>query len=339
MPERSSVAQVAQVGVEATPGTAVAATKRLGSLSYTPSTQAEVSTFRPTGMKFATVASLNREWAEFSVEGQPTFEEIVIPLSNTIGTATVTQVMDGVTPTTAYEWTFTPASSAADAPKTLTLEFGQSGVQAEKYAHLLGTAFNLSVSRSETSVGGSGFAQAAVTGITPTPALAIPTALTPLMPGGFSFYEASTYAGLSAGRLLRAVSCEASVEDRFNPAWFVNALVTSFATWTENPDGNGGGVNLVLEADAAGMAFYSKMRAGSTGYFRIECEGPVLYNAGTKPNLKALFQWDLAYKVTAIEAMSDEDGIYAIPVTLTPVHDSTWGQAMQFLVRNKVATL
>lgn len=343
MPERQSFAQVAQIGVEATPGTAVAATSRIGSLNVVPKTTAEVSTFTPDGLKFPSVAALNREWGEFSVDGQPTYEEVAKMLANVIGTPTIVQVMDGATPTGAYEWTMIPSVASADAPKTFTLEYGQSGVQAEKYAHMLGTSFSLSISRSGVSQGGGGILQAATTGITPTAGLTIPTTLTPMMPSQASFYYATSQAGLSAGRLLRAVSCDAGVTDRFNPAWFVNALVGSFTTWVENPSGVGGEVSLLLEADANGMQFYTNMRNGSTGYFRIEFVGANIYNAGTKPNLTFLFQWDIAFKVTDIAEMSDSDGIYAIPVTLSYVVDPTWGsapgQAMTFLVRNKVSTL
>lgn len=340
MPERSTIAQAIQIGVETVPGTPVAATSRLGGLNITPAPSVEASAFRPTGLKFPALVSLNREWAEFTVDGTPTYEETAKMLSNCIGTPTIVQVMDGGTPTGAWEWTLVPSSTAADAPKTFTLEYGQSGVQAEQYAHMLGTGFSLAVSRTEVTEGGGGILQAPTTGFTPTGALSIPTSLTPMLPGHFSFYESATSAGLSAGKLLRAISAEASVEDRYNPAWFVNAAIQSFAAFVENPDGVGGTVSLTLEADSAGMAYFAKMRAGSTGFFRIEATGGAdIYNAGTKPNLKHLFQWDLAYKVTNIDAMSDEDGIYAIPVTLQPIHDATWGKAMSFLVRNKVSTL
>lgn len=345
MPERSSVAQVSQIGVEATPGTAVAATKRLGSMSFDPTLQTEVETFRPAGVKFTTVLAPNREWADVSVDGAPTYEEVVYPLAGALGTPTVSEVMDGATATGAYEWVFTPSSTVADAPKTFTLERGDS-VQAERFAHVLLAAFGLEITRAGVSMSGSGFAKRVETGVTPTPGLDLPTDLTPIMPGQFSVYLADTQAALSSGgssdptkRLTRLISAAPSVEDRYNPAWFVNSAEDSFATFTENADGVGGTTGIRVEADAAGMAWLDKLRAGTTHFLRLEAEGPVLYNAGVMPNLKALFQWDMAFKVEGSDTFGDEDGIYAIGWTLRPVHDETWGKAMSVKVRNTVAAL
>jgi hypothetical protein len=341
MPERSSIAQVTQIGKEVTPGTAVAATKRLGSMSITPSIQAETDAFRPAGVKFPTVMTLNREWADVAYDGKPTYEEVIYPLASAIGTPVVTQVMDGATPTGAYEWAFTPSSTDADVPVTYTAETGQSGVQAEKYSHVLLTGFGLEVSRSEVGMSGAGFAQAAQPGITPTAGLALPTVLTPIQPGQFTVYLGATAGDLDTpgNRLTRVISVNPSVEDRFTSAWFVNQVLQSFTTFVENADGVGGNTTLTVEADATGMSWLPRLRAGTTHFIRVEATGPVLYNAGAKPNLQSLFRWDMAVKVEGTESFSDEDGIYAIGWTLRPTHDQTWGKAMSFLVRNKVAAL
>lgn len=341
MTERSSVAQVTQIGLEAQAGTAVPATRRLGSLSVVPSISAEAEMFRPEGLKFPTVQVLNREWAEVDVEGTPTYEEVVIPLSGAIDTATVSEVLDGATSTGAWEWVFEPASGEADAPKTFTLERGQDGVQAEQFTHLLFSGFGLEVSRTGVSLSGSGFAKRATSGFDMTNGLETPADLTPIAPGHFSVFLADDPAdlGLEPNRLTRVIGANPSVEDRYNPAWFVNAAEDSFSTFVENPDGVGGTFGLTVEADQAGMAWLPRMRVGTTHYLRLEALGPVIYDAGTQTDLRMAFQWDMAVKVENAEAWSDEDGIYAIPWTLRPVHDSTWGKAMSIMVRNTVQSL
>lgn len=347
MVERSTSAQVSQIGLEATPGTAVAATRRLGSLSLSPSISAEAEPFRPEGLKFPTVMVLNREWAEVDVEGTPTYEEVIIPLSGAVDEATVSEVLDGATPTGAYEWVFVPDSLAADDPRTFTLERGQSGVQAERFSHLLFTSFGLEVSRSGVSLSASALARAAEKGIVPTAGLQPPEDLTPITPGQFSVYMADTHAALDgaggvsdvANRLGRVISANPSIEDRYNPAWFVNAAEPSFTTFVENPDGAGGTFGLTVEADEAGMAHLDSLRSGVTKHVRVEALGPVIYNAGAMLNLRMMFRWDLAVKVESPESWGDEDGIYAIPWTMRPVHDTTWGQAQQITVRNTVAAL
>lgn len=341
MPERSSIAQVSQIGVESTPGTAVAATRRLGSMSIMPSPTVEVSSFRPMGVKFTTITALNREWADVSAEGQPTYEEVVIPLHGAVGTPVVADILDGATPTGATRWTFTPSSSAADNPKTFTLEHGQDSVQAERFAHLLFGSFGLSINRSEVSLSASGFARRMETGFNPTDGLAIPADLSPIMPGHFTVTLAETAAALGTTDVIqsRVVSVEPSLEDRYNPAWFVNQAEDSFATFVESPDGVGGGVGMTLEADTQGMAWVDRLRDGSTHFLRLEALGRTIYDAGTQLDLRERFTWDMAVKVTNMESYSDEDGIYALPFTFTLVHDSTWGKAMQIEVVNTLAAL
>jgi hypothetical protein len=345
MPERSSVAQIAQIGPEVTPGTAVAATKRLGSLTLEPSIQGDGTMFRPQGLKFPTTQVLPQEWAEVKGSSDtPTYEEVIYPLSGAMGQAiTVTQVMDGATPTGAYEWVFTPNGTAADNPKTFTLESGQSGVQAEKFAHLLFQEFGLEISRTGMSLSTSAIAQKATGGITPTPALAVPSSLTPINPATVSVYFADNTTDLGGltgtGVLLnRVISANPKIGDRYNPAWFVNAD-PSFSTFVENADGASSEFGLTVEADTQGSAWLARYRAGTTHFVRIEAKGPVIYNAGVQPNLQYLFQWDLAVKVKSADSWSDEDGIYAIPWTLQPVYDGTWGKAMTLKVRNKVSAL
>lgn len=339
--ERSTSAQVTQIGLEATPGTAVPATRRLGSLSLSPSINAESEPFRPEGMKFPTLVVQNREWTEVDVEGTPTYEEIVVLLSGCIDEATVSQVMDGATPTGAYEWVFTPDSEDADNPKTFTLERGQASTQAEKFAHLLFTGFGLEVSRSGVSLSGSGFAKAAQAGIALTPGLSIPDTLTPIQPGQFCVYLGDTPAELEdpENRLSRVISANPNIEDRFNPAWFVDCTEDSFSAFVENPDGVGGEYGLTVEADAAGMAWLPRMRAGTTHFIRLQATGPVIYDEGAQLDLRMQFTWDMAVKVATADTWSDEDGIYAIPWTLQPVHDGAWGKAMTITVRNTTASI
>lgn len=346
MPERSSVAQVSQIGVETTPGTAVAATKRLGSLSLTPSIQNDTNPFRPQGMKFPALVIQNMEWAEVGVEGVPTYEEVIYPLSGAMNVATVNEVMDGATPTGAFEWTFTPATFGADTPKTFTLENGQEGVQAERLAHLLFTEFGLEISRGEVSLSGSAIAKRVEAAFDPTNGLSLGD-LNPVTPGQFSVYVVDDPANFEdtpghtdATNLLgRVIQANPSISDRYTPAWFVNSAETSFTTWVENADGASAEFGLTVEADSDGMSWLNRMREGTTHFIRVEAVGPQIYDAGTSPDLRHLFQWDMAVKVNEADDWSDEDGIYAIPWTLQPVHDGGWGKAMTVKVRNTVATL
>jgi len=338
MAERQSVAQVQQIGREAVPGTPVPATKRLGSLSLSPGISTETGMFRPSGLKFATVQALNQEWVEGDLEGQPTYDEVVYPLSGALGQPVSSAILDGANPTSAFQHVFTPSSSAADNPFTFTLEQGQEGVQAEQFSHILFTGFSLDISRSEVSMGGGFIGKKAATGFNPTDGLAIPADLRPILPGHFSVYAADTAAELDTGtKLLRVISAAPEVSDRYNPAWFVNAAEESFTTWTENADGPTAESGMTLEADANGMAYLDRLRSGETFFLRLEALGAEL-DAGVA-DTRLRFTWDMAVKAREVDTWSDEDGIWAIPFTFQMVHDPTWGKATQVTVVNTLAAL
>jgi hypothetical protein len=263
-----------------------------------------------------------------------------------LGAPVVTQLLDGATPTGVFEWVFSPATTTEDAPKTLTLESGQASVQAERVAHAMLASFALEFSRAAVSMSGSGFARALEAGFTPTAGLAFPAALTPIQPGHLSVYMADTQAALTSGstsdttkKLLRVISGSAAVEDKHGPAWFVNQAIQSFTTFVEGADGVGGTAGLTLEADANAMALFPTLRAGTKKFIRVEAFGPVVYNAGAQPNLQMKFQWDQSVTIGNADAMSDEDGVYAIPFTFQPTHDTTWGRAHRVTVRNTLAAL
>lgn len=344
MTERSTVAQVSQIGVEATPGTAVPATRRLGSLSVVPSVNLTTDTFRPAGLKFPTISVPNQEYADVAVTGKPTFEEVIYPLAGAFGTPVITQVMDGATQTGAYEWQFDINDSAPDTPETFTLENGDP-TQAEQYTNLLFTGFGLDVSRASADLSGAGIARAAVLNHALTGGLALPAALTVIAPGMFSAYMADTPAALDDGSggsaaanlLGRLISANPSVSDKYVPAWFVNAAESSFGATVENANGVGGEFGLTVEANDAGMGYLTDARNGDTKFVRLEAVGPTIYTGAT--TLKHLFRWDMAVKVINPDAFSDSDGIYAIPWHFAPVHDGGWGKAHSVLVRNTVQAL
>jgi hypothetical protein len=339
MAERQTVTQRQQIGVEATPGTDVPATRRLGSMSINMGVASESSMFRPRGTKFATVQALNQEWTEGDLEGQPTYDEVIYPLAGAVGAPVTSQIMDAATPTGAYQHVFTPSSSELDSPKTFTLEQGDA-TQAEQITHLLITAFGLDVSRSEVSLSGSAFGRSVEKGITLTPGLAIPSGQVPILPGQFCVYTADTAAELSdpgATHLTRVISVNPSIGDRYNPAWFVNCQEPSFTTWTENPEGPTSENAMTLEADAVGMGLLDRLRDGATVYFRLVATGPEIM-AGV-PESAYKFQWDMAVKAREVDTWSDEDGIWAIPYTFQVVHDETWNKSQVITVVNSRATL
>lgn len=343
---RSTGAQVVQIGKEVTPGTAVAATRRLGSMSIEMKADADTTSFRPKGSKYITVVAENKAWSSGKVTGTPCYEEVIYPLASVFTKPVSTQVMDGANPTGAYTHVFSPKTALADDPQTFTLESGDT-TQAMKAALGLFTDFNLDVARADVTLGGAVIAQLLDTAAVLTPALALPAALTPILPGQVSIWLSTVKAdlGLTTGtgvRLDGVASMKVKVGKRFAPTWFLNALNASFSGFVEEaaPDLN---IDFLAEASVEGVKWIARCHTGQTVFMRLEAVGPVAALKATYPGLAAdvpmRLTWDFATKVTDPGDFSDSDGVYAIGPKLDVVHDGGWGAATQITVVNKVATL
>lgn len=156
MPERSSISQVVQIGVESTPGTAVAASKRLSSLGIEMSPNIETQQFRPSGSKYNTLSILGKEWMEGSLSGNAVYDEIIYPLSSCLTAATVTTPGGG---TNSRLWTFKPSVTTEDNPKTFTVEQGSS-FRGQRFAYGIVNELGLSINRDAIEVSGNVLGQA-----------------------------------------------------------------------------------------------------------------------------------------------------------------------------------
>jgi hypothetical protein len=80
-------------------------------------------------------------------------------------------------------------------------------------------------------------------------------------------------------------------------------------------------MELQAEADTAGMAFLTAVRAGATKYIRLEAISTVLAGAAT-----AFYKvWiDGAMKVNSVGGFDDAEGVRVVNWTLGAVADSTF---------------
>jgi hypothetical protein len=326
MAERSTLFETVQIGVETTPGTAVAANKKLLATSFEIGANPDVSIFRPNGYKFPTIASLNREWVEGSVTGQMSYTDLVYLLSSLVTTDT-----PATTGTTGQEWVFASDSDGPDTPKTFTIEQGSS-VRAHEFSHALITGLTLTFGNDGCEVDGTVIGTALTDGITLT---ATPTeiALQPVMRTQVAVYMADTAAGLSsADALERVLNVEWTLNDRFAPVWTLNQSTSWDAFVESEPDTE---FTVMMEADAEGMGLLTTMRAGSTKFFRIEAIGPVI---GAGPATYSLVI-DTAVKITDVSDFRDEDNIVAVEWTGEFTHDVTWGKSFNISLINALTAL
>jgi hypothetical protein len=324
--ERSAITQSVQIGVETTPGTAVAANKRLGSMGFGLAQQTENTILRPIGQKYPTLSILGKEWVEADVEGSPTYTELPYALASCINSpSAVTQILDGATPTTAYRWTFTSNTFGDDTPKTFTIEQG-SAFRAHRIVNGIFSEYTWDWGRDEIELGGTVLGRAIEDGITLTGS---PTGLSqiPVRPGDLSVYLDTTSGAIGTTKLTRVLGGEINIEDRFNPLWVVDAAQPSFVNVVEGEPN----VEFVMTqmADGAAMANLTRMRVGTTAFLRLRGVGPNIYTGtgGTPLIVNHQVTFDIAGQVSEMGDFSDEDGVFAVEFTFKAVHDATWGKA------------
>lgn len=167
LPERSVAYEGAQIGVEVTPGTPVAATKRLLCTDIDFDVAANIKTYRPGGVKFATGAGKGKEYSQVKLSGWLCYTDIVYLLCNCLVSVAPT------TPTNNGVWTVGVGAASAG---NFTLTYGGQTTA--------GIAFNASAAAVKSalellSTVGTGLVS--VTGAAPTWTV---TFLGPLSTGG-----------------------------------------------------------------------------------------------------------------------------------------------------------
>ncbi|MBX7220327.1 MAG: hypothetical protein K1Y36_10315 [Blastocatellia bacterium] len=322
---RAAVNKVFQIGVETTAGTAVAAGKQLPSLSFSLSPELRTKDYRANGFKTTTVLQLNREMAKGSVEGPLTYNEIIWLLCGLIGEN------DGsVGGSAPYTWDFAPKTSGADTPKTFTVEVGDS-TAAQQAAYTQFKNFKLSASKDEVKVSGDLFARslANISNLTATPTVIDQL---PVNVNEIDVFIDSTFGGIGGTKLTDVMMFDIEIGDKFLAREVLNTTFQSFKDAIETDYQVK--VSFVVEFNAQTQALYAAMKASGlpTRYIRFKATGPTL-GAGTY-----LFQFDAAVKLMATE-QTDQDGVYAYKFECLAIHDSSFGGAYSFQVKNNVSAL
>lgn len=323
MSEKATIFQTVQVGVESTPGTPVAANRKLTAVSIVPTVRTEADAFRGLGNKYASMAVLNKEWTEASIDGKLTYNEILYLLSSLISQPT--PIQQGTT--AAYKWTFVSSTSSSDTGKTFTVEQGDS-VTAWRAAGVRVAGLEITFNRNEVAVSGSALGEQIETGITLTPS---PTELAPLpvLPAHLSLYTALTQSGLnSASPMTRGFSVVWRLTDKIGLAWPIgqDPVAVETAPTLE--------ATLSVATDTDGFAYLSAMRSGDTRWFRVKAVGKLI-----EDTYYHTFQLDFPAQVREVGEFSDQDGLYLVEYTLQGIHDSSWGKSFEINVTTNVSAL
>lgn len=328
---RDAVNEKVQIGVEATPGTLVAATRRLNALSFEAGVEFDADEFRPTGSKFPTLVTPTKEWTAFDVAGRVTYDEIVYPASSVFGTATVTPGSGPDAGTSS--WRFVAGSGSDTTPKTFTVEEGQTD-RAHRAGRVTLESLGFTFDRNNApELSGSAFGLALEDGITLTAAGVTDTPPVPVQIGEVTVYLDATAGAIGTTKLGGLFDVELELGDRANPVWLIDAALDSFAGVAEGETMGEG--SMTLEASAAGMAHLATARAGATRFLRIEAIGPNI--AAT--SVPHRFRLDAAVKIADVDDFGEQDGRRTIGYSFTVVRDGTLGHGMALEVRNALTAL
>lgn len=329
MSDNAMLNQRLQVGLQSVFNTPVAASKLIKSFGIDLGINVETDTYFPNGNIFPTSSGLVQEWTEGDLSGILTYTEVVYPLSALLGPAAIGLVPTG---TIAQEWVWEPAANAVLNPVLLTVEKGSS-VYGVQVPDVLLTGFNIGWSRTDRiEIGGSIMGKRLVKPYTMTTIGANPTVeIVRVMPPQIDVYFDAAYAGLGTTKQLRAFEAGISLDGLYSAVWPLNSALTGHDGYI--PSQPTSESTMLLQADAAGLAFLDSVRAGTTGYLRIKATGPIIEAA-----IPYSFTVDMPVQVSEVGAFEDSNGIYAIPWTFQPIDDGT-NAPMTFRVVNKLAAL
>jgi len=201
MPDNSKIFQNLQLGLETTPGTAVAADKLLLDMKIMTDMDGDIASFSPSGNRFQTIKQPNKEWGTAKVEGKAGYNTLTYIFQSLMKKVTPTRNIAGTG--LSYKWVWSPTPTDLDVFQAYTVESGNA-VRAEKFPHGVFNGVELTGNRDEVSLGGDMFMQRMVDGITLT---ATPTAVAPILlfPTHGNVYVASAQAGLAGATALNRV--------------------------------------------------------------------------------------------------------------------------------------
>lgn len=272
-PRRSSANQTFQLGIESTPGTAVAANKRIDCYAFKKGIKGEFKKTTGTGRKYPSVQQLNAEWVEGSFDGSMDYNGIIYALAGAYGVATPTAHGSSAT---AKDWIYDAILSGSRQPQTYSAEQGENATRAEKLAYLLINKFGYKFTRkTDASCNGGWIGQKISDGITMTSS---PTAvpLKPMVGQQFNLYIDSASGSLGTTQITEGLSVEFSFDSIYGPTWFINRANSSFSSHVDLvPNAS---VKFMVEADAVGMSSLTDMRAGTTKFLRVEALGDLIDN-------------------------------------------------------------
>ena len=281
-PQRAFINQTLQFGLEVTPGTNVAAAKKLQCFDIILGMMADVNSYTPTGRKYPAIVIENSEWVEGTMSGILDYNGLVYPLSGVCGAPVITAHGASLI---AKDWTITPPLTGSVQPQTYTIEQGENNafgnaIYNHKVNYGLFSELGYKIDRKAgATVSGKLLAQQLQTAITMT---ASPTAIAIQPSAGkhFNVFLDTTFANLGVTQIVTEdMSVDFAFANVYAPFFPLNRANLGFTAHVDTkPTAI---LKLLLQADATGMTPLTYLENGTTVFIQINGQGIVIDNNQT----------------------------------------------------------
>lgn len=312
---RGTVNRQVQVGVETTPGTPVAASKLLPSMSMTISPEIDNKEYRSQGFKITTANKIIHFDGSAALSGPLNYSEIVY-LLNTLVTGVISTPGGG---TASRKHKFSPTATGTDAFKTLTIQEGDS-TAAEQMAYSLLTDFGVTVNDSGADVTGAliGFAPSNVT-LTGSPTA---IAQLPIGPREIDIYIDSTFGAIGTTKVSDALSFNFSIANKQVKKRVLNTTYQSFKETVEAAPTLQAGFVTEHNLQSRNLSAGVTVTSNPIQYVRLKSTGPIIEGA-----IPYSLQLDVAARIIDMNPQ-DVESIWGREYMLKPEYDSSFGNKL-----------
>jgi|GEM_PF-1428991 len=327
MSEIISATKRAQLGYEATPGTAATVKTKLNAISLSLAPNPELSSIKPSGSRYPTGSYVKREWGKMSLSGMLDYNEIAYILES--AHKKVTASGTGAAKTRAI----VPSTAAQDTHATYTVELGDTD-KAIRGTYGVITQYKLAFSRTaDGSISGSGITKAIEDGITYTASGVSAPKQALILPDHWSIYLEDAYADLLTGdELDRVFSASIESPEMVGNIWPLKRSSNSFDGLIDKSLDNFL-FRLTMAYDTVGSALLAAMRAqNGIKYLMVEAKGEEI-----ETGVNYLLRYRAPVSVKGMGELKDSDGIWGCEWQLQAVDDGTNKLTIDLI--NELATI
>lgn len=319
MATTSTLNRVTQIGMEVTPGTLVAATKKLQMIDLQTAANPTFQSYPGTARRFNVAHALNQQQSVLKLGGKFNYTEMVYVYSNMYGAATITTPVGA---TLARNWKWQIPLSGSITRKTWSIEEGDS-IAARTMAYGLLSGWGFKADReSEIALSGDGVAYGQTGGATLTGSLsAVPQI--PLLGKHINIYADNTWAGIGGTQLSKPMQTELKWSKDNDVYWTMNRSNTSFAEHVDMPPAVD--LSLMYPNDATAASLMTDALANTTKYVRFEAIGDKIEVGSGGPDQFYTTMIDIPCRITKVDSDADQKGVRVRTFHFTPIEDSTAG--------------